>query len=51
MQCEYTDILARIFQHEFDHLNGLVFLDRLDSIKDIVTEKEYQRIVQNAGKK
>jgi peptide deformylase len=51
VQCEYTDILARIFQHEFDHLNGLVFLDRLDSVRDIVTEKEYQRIVQNAGKK
>lgn len=51
VQCEYTDILARIFQHEFDHLNGMVFLDRLDSVRDIVTEKEYQRIVQNAGKK
>ena len=49
VQCEYSDILARIFQHEFDHLNGLVFLDRLESIRDIVTEKEYQRIV--SGKK
>lgn len=23
--------LARIFQHEFDHLNGLLYLDRLDA--------------------
>ena len=24
-----TDLLSRIFQHEIDHLNGLVFVDRL----------------------
>ena len=51
VQCEYTDILARIFQHELDHLNGLVFLDRLDNLREIVTEKEYQRMIQNVGKK
>jgi len=45
VQCEYTDILARIFQHELDHLNGLVFLDRLDNVREIITEKEYQRII------
>jgi len=26
---ELTDFIARIFQHELDHLDGLVFLDRL----------------------
>lgn len=36
--------VARIFQHEFDHLNGIVFLDRVDS-KDIVTEKEFKKII------
>lgn len=36
-----TDFVARIFQHEFDHLNGLVFLDRLDSVQDIITDQEY----------
>ncbi|HBG04177.1 MAG: peptide deformylase [Geobacteraceae bacterium GWC2_58_44] len=41
---EYEGFLARIFQHEYDHINGLVFLDRVDS-RDIVTEKEYLRIV------
>jgi peptide deformylase len=33
---------ARVFQHEYDHLEGLVYLDRLESVKDIVCEKEYQ---------
>jgi peptide deformylase len=26
---ELTDFVARIFQHEYDHLEGIVFLDRL----------------------
>ncbi|MGQ4650379.1 peptide deformylase [Lyngbya aestuarii] len=40
---EFTDFVARIFQHEYDHLDGLVFLDRLESTQDIITEQEYQR--------
>lgn len=40
---KYTDFVARIFQHEFDHLNGVVFLDRVDP-KDLITEKEYQKL-------
>ncbi|HWP92654.1 MAG TPA: peptide deformylase [Thermodesulfobacteriota bacterium] len=42
---ELTDFIARIFQHEYDHLNGTVFLDRLESNKDIITEKEYQKLI------
>jgi peptide deformylase len=30
MVMEGGDLLARIFQHETDHLNGLLFIDRLD---------------------
>ncbi len=40
---ELTDFVARIFQHEYDHLDGIVFLDRLKSTHDIVTEHEYQK--------
>ena len=36
-----TDFVARIFQHELDHLDGKVFLDRLESSEDLYTEKEY----------
>jgi len=38
---ELTDFVARIFQHEFDHLGGKVFLDRVEQISDLVTETEY----------
>jgi len=41
---EYEGFLARVFQHEFDHVRGIVFVDRLDSMHDLVTEREYWRI-------
>jgi peptide deformylase len=39
----FSDFVARIFQHEDDHLHGIVFLDRLESARDVITEKEYQK--------
>jgi peptide deformylase len=49
---QLTDFVARIFQHEYDHLDGIVFLDRVESTQDLMTEQEYQqRIAQaEAGK-
>jgi peptide deformylase len=41
---ELTDFVARIFQHELDHLDGIVFIDRIDSTQDLITEREYQRL-------
>lgn len=42
---EFEDFVARIFQHELDHLDGIVFLDRMESNKDIITEREYHRLM------
>lgn len=42
---EMTDFVARIVQHECDHLNGIVFVDRVESTRDLITEKEYQKII------
>ncbi|HIK28711.1 MAG: peptide deformylase [Oscillatoriaceae bacterium SKW80] len=38
-----TDFVARIFQHEYDHLDGKVFLDRVESTKELISEEEYQK--------
>ncbi|HLP88018.1 MAG TPA: peptide deformylase [Nostocaceae cyanobacterium] len=46
-QQELTDFVARIFQHEYDHLEGLVFLDRVESQQDLITEEEYQKMLAN----
>ena len=40
-----TGFIARIFQHELDHLNGILFIDRLESPEDRFSEAEYQKIV------
>lgn len=37
-----TDFVARIFQHELDHLDGIVFLDRVETTQDLMSEREYQ---------
>ncbi|MGR5145032.1 peptide deformylase [Photobacterium alginatilyticum] len=36
--------IARIFQHELDHLNGIVFLDRAEK-HDYATEAEFMKII------
>ena len=45
VEVEFTDFICRVFQHEFDHLQGVVFIDRLESTLDLMTEKEYLRSI------
>jgi peptide deformylase len=45
---KFTDFIARVFQHEYDHLSGKVFLDRVESSLKIITEAEYLKLVQTA---
>lgn len=37
----FTGFVARIVQHESDHLEGKVFLDRVESSADLITDQEY----------
>ena len=46
---EGTGLLARAFQHEIDHLDGRVFIDRLRGIKRDVIVRKIQKL-QRAGK-
>jgi peptide deformylase len=41
---EFEGFVARVFQHELDHLDGVVSLDRLESTRDVITEKEFQKL-------
>jgi peptide deformylase len=41
---ELEGFIARIFQHEYDHLKGVVFLDHLESLGEVITEKEYIKL-------
>ncbi|MDJ0846672.1 peptide deformylase [Crocosphaera sp.] len=35
-QQELANFVARIFQHELDHLNGILFIDRVENQEDLV---------------
>ncbi len=39
----FTDFVARIIQHEFDHLEGKLFIDRVESTQELMSESEYHR--------
>jgi peptide deformylase len=45
-QQKFSDFPARVFQHEYDHLEGKVFLDRVESSLEIITDSEYLKLVQ-----
>src|SRR3989344_653745 len=42
----FTDFVARIFQHEYDHLEGKLFIDRVESSLDLISEKEFQKLIK-----
>lgn len=35
---EADDYLARVFQHEYDHLDGILYIDRLASMDDLIPD-------------
>ena len=42
-------LLARVFQHEVDHLNGVLFIDHLGKTKRALVLKEFEKLqVDNA---
>ncbi len=40
-ECTADGLLARVIQHEIDHLNGVVFLDRITDSKSLMSREEY----------
>jgi peptide deformylase len=51
LQCESVRIeadglLARVLQHEIDHLNGVLFIDRISGLKRRLLSDELQRLLQ-----
>ena len=46
---EGSGLLARAFQHEIDHLDGIVFIDRLRGIKRDVIVRKIQKL-RRSGK-
>lgn len=44
---QYDDFIARIFLHEYDHLRGILFIDRVEDIKkDLITDDYYKHLME-----
>lgn len=44
-EVQLQDFPAKIFQHEYDHLDGMVYLDRVENNRDIIAESEYLKLI------
>lgn len=47
---KYDGLPARVVQHEIDHLDGILFIDRLSSTKDLISEYEFQKLIRARNK-
>ncbi len=45
VESKLSGFVARIFQHEFDHLEGKTYLDRVENNADIFAESEYVKLI------
>ena len=45
---EAEDILARCLQHEIDHLNGVLFIDHVSSLKRALYNKRLEKMLKKA---
>jgi len=45
IEIEGTGLLARALQHEIDHLDGVLFVDRLSYVKREFFKKRYQKMM------
>ncbi len=44
------DFLARVIQHEIDHLNGVLFVDRLNPVKRALLSKKLRTLAKESKK-
>lgn len=47
-EIEAEELLARVFQHEIDHLNGVLFINHLSSLKRDLIKRKIRKL-QKAG--
>lgn len=46
---EGADILARILQHEIDHLDGILFIDRLSTAKRLLLKRRLKKAAKQSN--
>jgi peptide deformylase len=49
MEIETDGLLARVLQHEIDHLNGVLFVDRLSAVGKVSMRNRLKRLLEEPG--
>jgi peptide deformylase len=47
IEIEGSGLLARAFQHEIDHINGILYIDRLSRLKRELLRKKIEKALSN----
>lgn len=47
---EYTGIISRIIQHEYDHLNGYTYIDRISPLRKVLLQSKLKNIMEGRCK-
>ncbi|AFI83872.1 peptide deformylase [Methylophaga nitratireducenticrescens] len=50
VETAYEGFMARLFQHELDHLDGKVFVDRVESSMEMMTESSWRSMLAEKSK-
>lgn len=48
---EADDMVARIVQHEYDHLDGILFVDKISPVRRHLLRKELRALARSQGKR
>jgi peptide deformylase len=46
-EVEGEELLSRAFQHEIDHLDGVLFIDRISRLKKDLTIRKIKKLIKN----
>lgn len=46
----YDGLIARVIQHEYDHIEGILFTDRISSLKKRLISKKLQNIMEGKAR-
>jgi peptide deformylase len=46
---DYSGFVARIVQHEYDHLDGVLFPERLTDHEQLISHADYQRLMETSS--
>ena len=46
----YSGLIARVIQHEYDHIEGILFTDKISSLKKTLIKKKLQNIMDGKAR-